>query len=62
MKMIKDDRHIKGENYLAMIDSGANVNLGPKWLTKALGLVMVPHTDSRKIGTAKVADSLVILG
>ena len=46
----------------AMIDSGANVNLGPKWLVSALGLLLVPHTDSRKIGTAKSADLLDILG
>jgi len=62
MHLIKASVMINDEKFLVMIDSGANVNLGPKWLVSALGLVLVPHSDSRKIGTAKEADLLVILG
>ena len=62
MKKIKSSGEDKENKYLAMIDSGANVNIGPKWLAKALGLMVVPHKDSRKIGTAKESDSLEILG
>jgi len=62
MDRIKDNRVNNKDNYLAMIDSGANVNLGPKWLANALGLIMVPHKDARKIGTAKSSDALDILG
>ena len=46
----------------AMIDSGANVNLGPVWIAEALGLQIVPHTDTRQIGTANSAATLVIKG
>ena len=62
LEKVKCNNEDNMEKYLAMIDSGANVNLGPKWLVKALGLVMVPHTDARKIGTAKMSDTLQILG
>lgn len=60
MDRIKDNRVNNKDNYLAMIDSGANVNLGPKWLANALGLIIVPHKDARKIGTAKSSDALDI--
>ena len=39
--------------FMAMIDSGANVNLTPVWLAEALGLHIFPHTDGRSVGTAK---------
>ena len=45
-----------------MIDSGANVNLGPPRLVTDLGLQLVPHTDSRRIGTAHTDSKLVISG
>ena len=48
--------------YRAMVDSGANVNLGPKRLAKALGCTIIPHTDGRKIGTADAEGTMEILG
>ena len=48
--------------YKAMVDQGANVNLGPVRLAKALGLQIVPHTDGRKIGTADEDGQMEILG
>ena len=48
--------------YQGMIDSGANVNLGPVQLAKSLGLPIVPHTDGRKIGTADSGAELIIVG
>lgn len=62
MQKLKESLAETSTSSLAMVDSGANVNLGPKSLARALGLVMVPHADSRRIGTAKSADALVILG
>ena len=38
-----------------MIDGRANINLGPRRLAKALRLEIVPHVDSRRIGTAGTA-------
>ena len=46
----------------AMIDSGANVNIGPPALADKLQLAIVPHTDKRGIGTAKSDGMLVIMG
>jgi len=46
----------------AMIDSGANVNVGPVELANALHLEIIPHTDKRGIGTAKTSGFLTILG
>ena len=48
--------------FRAMVDSGANVSLGPKRLAKALGCAIIPHTDGRKIGTADSEGSMEILG
>lgn len=48
--------------YKAMIDQGANVNLGPLRLAKMLGLLVVPHTDGRKIGTADAEGHMDIEG
>ena len=45
-----------------MVDSGGNVNLGPKQLAKALGCTIIPHTDGRKIGTADAEGTMEILG
>ena len=45
-----------------MIDSGANVNIGPPALADKLQLSIVPHTDKRGIGTAKSNGVLVIIG
>ena len=47
---------------MAMIDSGANVNLGPPSLATDLGLQLCPHIDTRQIGTAHSNSKLVILG
>ena len=47
---------------MAMIDSGANVNLGPPSLATDLGLQLCPHIDTRRIGTAHSDSKLVILG
>jgi len=38
------------------------VNLGPLRLAKALGLVIVPHTDGRRIGTADAEGHMDIEG
>ena len=46
----------------AMIDSGANVNVGPITLAETLQLEMIPHTDKRGIGTAKSDGLLTIIG
>jgi hypothetical protein len=46
----------------AMIDGGANINLGPRRLVKALGLEIVPHVDARRIGTADATGHMVIAG
>ena len=46
----------------AMNDSGANVNIGPKWLAKELQLSIFPHLDARGIGTAKSDIILDIIG
>ena len=46
----------------ALVDSGANINLGPEWLAEAPGLGIVPHTDGRKIGTAKTDGEMIIIG
>jgi len=46
----------------AMNDAGANINLGPMWIAKELGLMIFPHTDGRKIGTAHTEGELIILG
>ena len=48
--------------FKAMIDGGANLNLGPSHLAKALGLEIVPHVDGRRIGTADTAGRMVIIG
>ena len=48
--------------FKAMIDGGANINLGPRRLAKALGLVIVPHVDGRRIGTADTTGHMVITG
>ena len=48
--------------YKAMVDLGANVNLGPVRLAKALGLQIVPHKDGRKIGTADEDGKMEIVG
>ena len=47
---------------IGMIDSGANISLGPLILADILGLQMVPHNDSRKIGTASESGTLIIVG
>ena len=47
---------------LAMIDSGANVNIGPPALTAYLQLTVIPPTDKRSIGTAKENGVLTIVG
>ena len=46
----------------AMIDSGANVNIGPPALVDRLQLAIVPHTDKRGIGTEKSDGMLAIIG
>ena len=48
--------------FKAMCDMGANVNVGPVRLAKALGLPIIPHIDGRRIGTADSAGSLDIVG
>ena len=48
--------------FTAMIDSGANLNLGPSRLAKALRLEIVPHVDARRIGTADTKGHMVIIG
>ena len=47
---------------LAMIDSGADFKLGPPRLAMDLGNQLVPHNDSRCIGTAHTESKLVISG
>jgi len=39
------------DNYRAMIDQGANVNLGPVQLARLLDLDIIPNVDGRTIGT-----------
>ena len=46
----------------AMIDSGANVNVGPKAFAEAMNMAIIPHTDKRGIGTAKSNGILTIIG
>ena len=46
----------------AMIDSGANVNVGPAALAEVLNLAIIPHTDKRGIGTAKSDNVLTTIG
>ena len=46
----------------AMNDACANINLGPIWIAKELGLMVFQHTDGRKIGTAHTEGELTILG
>jgi len=46
----------------AIIDSGANVNIGPPSLADALQLAVIPHADKRGIGTAKSDELLTIIG
>ena len=50
------------EWYKAMVDMGANVNLGPVRLAKALGLPIIPHIDGRRIGTADSEGNMDIVG
>jgi hypothetical protein len=50
------------DKYKAMVDQGANVNLGPVLLAKALGLTILPHTDGRQIGTADAKGQMEIMG
>ena len=45
-----------------MIDSGANVNVGPLALADALNLAIIPPADRRGIGTAKSDGILTIIG
>ena len=52
----------EGDVFTAMIDGGANLNLGPRRLAKALRLEIVPHVDARRIGTADSAGHMVIVG
>ena len=52
---IRERPRSQGDVFSAMVYLGANVNLGPVRLAKALGLVIVPHVDGRKIGTADTA-------
>jgi len=47
---------------VAMIDSGANVNVGSITLANELQLEITPHPDKRGIGTAKSDGVLTILG
>ena len=47
---------------LAMIDSGANVNIDPPALAKHLNLAVIPPNDKRAIGTAKIYGLLTITG
>jgi hypothetical protein len=47
---------------VAMIDSGANVNVGPITLADELQLEIIPHPDKRGIGTAKSNGILTIIG
>ena len=47
---------------MAMMDSGANVNIGPLALAEALHLAVIPHTDKRGIGTSKFNGILTIIG
>ena len=47
---------------VAMIDSGANVNVGPITLADELQLEIIPHPDKRGIGTAKSDGILTIIG
>ena len=54
--------HSSGGLYQAMVDLGANVNLGPVRLARVLSLTVVPHIDGRKIGTADTEGHMVIVG
>ena len=47
---------------MAMIDSGANVNIALIELAEQLNLAVIPHNDKRSIGTAKSDDTLHIIG
>ena len=49
---IRERPRVLTDQFKAMVDQGANVNLGPVRLAKALGLEIVPHMDGRKIETA----------
>ena len=49
---IRERPRVLTDQFKAMVDQGANVNLGPVRLAKALGLEIVPHMDERKIETA----------
>ena len=50
------------EWYKAMVDMGANVNVGPVRLAKALSLPIIPHIDGRRIGTADSEGNMDIVG
>ena len=59
---IRERHRLLADIFKAMVDQGANVNLGPVRLAKALGLDIVPHTDGRKIGTADSEGQMEIVG
>jgi hypothetical protein len=59
---IRERHRVLTDQFKAMVDQGANVNLGPVRLAKALGLEIVPHTDGRKIGTADSEGQMEIVG
>jgi len=52
----------QGDVFKAMIDGGANLNLGPDCLAKALHLEIVPHVVARRIGTADTTGHMIIKG
>jgi len=59
---IAESVHDTTDVFKAMVDLGANVNIGPLSLGRALGLQIMPHTSGRKIGTADTEGEMEIVG
>jgi len=58
---IGESVHDTTDVFKAMVHLGANVNAGPLWLGRALGLQIMPHTSGWKIGTADTEGEMEIV-